>query len=143
MRSRSYNAEHRSADRVGECADGIAGHQYGDLHVLRQRRGGQSAESDRGVGQQLRRSVASSERDHADRRTIRPRTATTRSSLNGSSAGAGEIDGAASLNGTSNYIQVPNSSSLNGWSQQTVSMWINAQTDMTDQRASDREGGQQ
>jgi hypothetical protein len=51
--------------------------------------------------------------------------------LNGTSAGAGEIDGAASLNGTSNYIEVPNGSSLNGWSQQTVSVWIKAQTDMT------------
>ena len=50
--------------------------------------------------------------------------------LNGTSAGTGEIDGAASLNGTSNYIEVPNSSSLNGWSQQTVSVWINAQTNM-------------
>jgi hypothetical protein len=52
-------------------------------------------------------------------------------SLNGSSAGTGEIDGAASLNGTSNYIQVSNSSSLNGWTQQTISLWINAQTNMT------------
>jgi hypothetical protein len=52
-------------------------------------------------------------------------------SLNGSSAGAGQMDGAASLNGTSNFIQVPNSSSLNGWSQQTVSLWMKAQTDMT------------
>ena len=51
--------------------------------------------------------------------------------LNGTSAGAGEIDGAASFNGTSNFIQVPNSSSLNGWTQQTVSVWIKAQTDMT------------
>ena len=52
------------------------------------------------------------------------------SSLNGSSAATGEIDGAASLNGTSNFIQVSNSSSLNGWSQQTVSLWVKAQTDM-------------
>jgi hypothetical protein len=46
-------------------------------------------------------------------------------------AGAGQIDGAASLNGTSNFIQVGNSGSLNGWTQQTVSVWIKAQTDMT------------
>ncbi len=51
-------------------------------------------------------------------------------SLNGSSAGAGEIDGAASLNGSSNFILVPNSSSLNGWTQQTISLWMKAQTDM-------------
>jgi len=50
--------------------------------------------------------------------------------LNGSSAAAGEIDGAASLNGTSNFIQVANSSSLNGWTQQTISLWMKAQTDM-------------
>ena len=50
--------------------------------------------------------------------------------LNGTAAAAGEIDGAASLNGTSNYILVSNSSSLNGWSQQTVSLWVNAQTNM-------------
>ena len=52
-------------------------------------------------------------------------------SLNGTSAGAGEIDGAASLNGTSNYIEVSNSSSLNGWSQQTVSLWMNAAAEST------------
>ncbi len=51
--------------------------------------------------------------------------------LNGTSAGTGEIDGAASFNGTSNYIEIPNSNSLNGWSEQTVSVWIKAQTDMT------------
>ena len=53
------------------------------------------------------------------------------SALNGTGAGSGEIGGAASLNGTSNFIQVPNSSSLNGWTQQTISVWINAQTNMT------------
>ncbi len=52
--------------------------------------------------------------------------------LNGSTAGSGEIDGAASLNGSSNYIEVASSGSLNGWTQQTVSMWIKAATDMTD-----------
>jgi hypothetical protein len=50
-------------------------------------------------------------------------------SLNGSSACAGQMDGAASLDATSNFIQIP-SSSLNGWTQQTVSVWINAQTNM-------------
>ena len=50
--------------------------------------------------------------------------------LNGTSAATGFIDGSASLNGTSNFILVPNSASLNNWSQQTVSLWVNAQTDM-------------
>ena len=50
--------------------------------------------------------------------------------LNGTGAGSGEIGGAASLNGTSNFIEVLNSSSLNGWTQQTISAWINAQTNM-------------
>ncbi len=52
-------------------------------------------------------------------------------SLNGTSAAAGEIDGAASWNGSSNFIQVPGSTSLDGWTQQTVSLWMKAQTGMT------------
>jgi hypothetical protein len=61
--------------------------------------------------------------------------------LNGSTAGAGEMAGAASLNGTTNFIQVPNSSSLNGWTQQTVSLWIKAQTDMTNNARLIEKGG--
>ncbi len=53
------------------------------------------------------------------------------STLNGTSAAAGEIDGAASWNGSSNFIQVPGSTSLDGWTQQTVSLWMKAQTGMT------------
>jgi hypothetical protein len=61
--------------------------------------------------------------------------------LNGSTAGAGEIAGAASLNGTTNFIQTPNSSSLNGWTQQTVSLWIKAQTDMINNARLIEKGG--
>jgi hypothetical protein len=50
--------------------------------------------------------------------------------LNGTSAAAGQIAGAASFNGTSNFLTVPNSASLNNWSAQTISVWFKAQTDM-------------
>ena len=50
-------------------------------------------------------------------------------SLNGTSATAGKIDGAARFNG-SNYLAIPNSPSLNNWTVQTVSMWVNIQPGM-------------
>jgi hypothetical protein len=52
------------------------------------------------------------------------------SSLNGTSAAAGMIGGGGNFNGTGNFLLVPNSASLNNWSQQTISLWVNAQTDM-------------
>ena len=48
-------------------------------------------------------------------------------SINGTSAVAGKIGVAASLNGTSNYIDFVNSPSLNNWTAQTISTWIKAQ----------------
>ena len=52
------------------------------------------------------------------------------SSLNGTSAATGFIGGGANFDGTGNFILVPNSASLNNSAQQTISLWVNAQTDM-------------
>lgn len=47
------------------------------------------------------------------------------SALNGSIAAGGQVDGAASMNGTSNWISTPNSISLNIVNTLTISAWIN------------------
>jgi len=42
----------------------------------------------------------------------------------------GKLDSAASFNGTSGYIEIGNSASLNNWTAQTISMWIKANSGM-------------
>jgi hypothetical protein len=43
----------------------------------------------------------------------------------------GKLGNAASFDGSSGYIQISNSSSLNGWSNQTISVWVKANPGMT------------
>jgi hypothetical protein len=45
-------------------------------------------------------------------------------SSGGPTAAAGRIDGGASFDGSSNYIQYGSQSTLNGWTTQTISFWI-------------------
>jgi hypothetical protein len=47
-------------------------------------------------------------------------------------AASGQIGGAASFNGSSSFIQVANSSSLNAWTAQTISIWVDATVNMGD-----------
>jgi hypothetical protein len=46
------------------------------------------------------------------------------SGLNGTAAAAGQIDGGALFNGTSNYINIPNSASMTPTTQMTLSCWV-------------------
>jgi Concanavalin A-like lectin/glucanases superfamily/Domain of unknown function (DUF2341) len=45
--------------------------------------------------------------------------------LNGTTAGSGKIDGAASFDGSSNYIHIPDSTSLQFTTSMTISLWAN------------------
>ena len=128
MRSKA-KSRHRPADRLGERARAIARLRT-VLYVYYGNPGAANQQNPAGVWDANYEAVWHLPNGTTLSANDSTANANNAVALNGTAAAAGEIGGAASFNGTSDYILVSNTASLNGWSQQTVSVWINAQTNM-------------